>query len=267
MYQHIKVPAQGQKITVNADMSLNVPDQPIIPYIEGDGTGFDITPVMLKVVDAAVDKAYGGTRKIHWMEVYAGEKATRVYGPDVWLPDETLRALREYVVSIKGPLTTPVGGGIRSLNVALRQELDLYVCLRPVQYFKGVPSPLKEPEGESGLAAARNIQVRALSNDAPVRYRDPTSGEWREEAPSFGHLAALLRFYAYRPESASMLPLVGCSSPSRRSRWANPAAPMRRPPMSAWPISAWRMSRRRSLRTPMRTTSRWRVMSPRTVAR
>jgi isocitrate dehydrogenase len=145
-YQHIKVPAEGQKITVNADMSLSVPDQPIIPYIEGDGTGFDITPVMLKVVDAAVAKAYGGKRKIHWMEVYAGEKSTKVYGPDVWLPEETLHAVRDYVVSIKGPLTTPVGGGIRSLNVALRQELDLYVCLRPIQYFKGVPSPVKEPE-------------------------------------------------------------------------------------------------------------------------
>jgi isocitrate dehydrogenase len=146
MYQHIKVPSTGQKITVNADNSINVPDQPIVPYIEGDGTGFDITPVMLKVVDAAVAKAYGGKKKIHWMEVYAGEKATQVYGPDVWLPEETLTVLRDYVVSIKGPLTTPVGGGIRSLNVALRQELDLYVCLRPVQYFKGVPSPLKEPE-------------------------------------------------------------------------------------------------------------------------
>ncbi|GAB3496551.1 NADP-dependent isocitrate dehydrogenase [Curvibacter fontanus] len=146
MYQHIQVPTLGQKITVNADMSLHVPDQPIIPYIEGDGTGLDITPVMLRVVDAAVEKAYGGRRKIHWMEVYAGEKATRIYGPDVWLPQETLDVVREYVVSIKGPLTTPVGGGIRSLNVALRQELDLYVCLRPVQYFKGVPSPLKEPE-------------------------------------------------------------------------------------------------------------------------
>ena len=145
-YQHIKVPAEGQKITVNADMSLNVPDQPIIAYIEGDGTGRDITPVMLKVVDAAVAKAYGGRRKIHWMEVYAGEKSTQVYGPDVWLPEETLNVVRDYVVSIKGPLTTPVGGGIRSLNVALRQELDLYVCLRPVRYFKGVPSPLKEPE-------------------------------------------------------------------------------------------------------------------------
>jgi isocitrate dehydrogenase len=146
MYQHIKVPAAGQKITVNADNSLNVPDQPIIPFIEGDGTGVDITPVMLKVVDAAVAKAYGGTKKIQWMEVYAGEKATNVYGPDVWLPEETLHAVKDYVVSIKGPLTTPVGGGIRSLNVALRQELDLYVCLRPIQYFNGVPSPVKEPE-------------------------------------------------------------------------------------------------------------------------
>ncbi|HEY3537064.1 MAG: NADP-dependent isocitrate dehydrogenase [Trinickia sp.] len=145
-YQHIKVPTGGDKITVNADYSLNVSDQPIIPYIEGDGTGFDITPVMIKVVDAAVEKAYGGKRKIHWMEIYAGEKATKVYGPDVWLPEESLEVLKEYVVSIKGPLTTPVGGGIRSLNVALRQELDLYVCLRPVQYFKGVPSPVREPE-------------------------------------------------------------------------------------------------------------------------
>ncbi len=146
MYQHVKVPDAGEKITVNADYSLNVPDQPIIPYIEGDGTGQDITPVMLRVVDAAVQKAYGGKKQIHWMEVFAGEKSTKVYGPDVWLPEETLKIVREYVVSIKGPLTTPVGGGIRSLNVALRQELDLYVCLRPVQYFKGVPSPVKAPE-------------------------------------------------------------------------------------------------------------------------
>jgi len=144
-YQHIQVPAEGQKITANADMSLNVPAQPIIPFIEGDGTGADITPVMLKVVDAAVEKAYGGQRRIRWMEVFAGEKATRVYGPDVWLPEETVQAVREYLVSIKGPLTTLVGGGIRSLNVALRQQLDLYVCLRPIQYFEGVPSPLKDP--------------------------------------------------------------------------------------------------------------------------
>ena len=146
MSEHVKVPAGGQKITVNADFSLNVPDHPIVPYIEGDGTGLDITPVMLKVVDAAVAKSYGGKRQIHWMEIFAGEKATKVYGPDVWLPDETLDIVKEYIVSIKGPLTTPVGGGIRSLNVALRQQLDLYVCLRPVQYFKGVPSPVKAPE-------------------------------------------------------------------------------------------------------------------------
>ena len=145
MYQHIKVPTVGEKITVNSDYSLNVPDQPIIPYIEGDGTGFDITPVMIDVVDAAVAKAYGGKREISWMEIYAGEKSTKVYGPDVWLPEETLEVLKEYVVSVKGPLTTPVGGGIRSINVALRQQLDLYVCLRPVRYFAGVPSPVKEP--------------------------------------------------------------------------------------------------------------------------
>ncbi|HVL09882.1 MAG TPA: NADP-dependent isocitrate dehydrogenase [Burkholderiaceae bacterium] len=146
MYQHINVPTDGKKITVNADFSLTVPDNPIIPYLEGDGTGVDISPVMIKVVDAAVAKAYDGKRKISWMEIYAGEKSTKVYGPDVWLPNETLQVLKDYVVSIKGPLTTPVGGGIRSLNVALRQELDLYVCLRPVRYFKGVPSPVREPE-------------------------------------------------------------------------------------------------------------------------
>ncbi|MEZ5452491.1 MAG: NADP-dependent isocitrate dehydrogenase [Thiothrix sp.] len=146
MYQHIKVPAQGEKITTNADYSLNVPDHPIIPYVEGDGIGVDISPVMIKVVDAAVEKSYGGQRKISWMEVYAGEKATQVYGEDVWLPDETIDAVKEYVVSIKGPLTTPVGGGIRSLNVKLRQDLDLYVCLRPILYYDGVPSPVKAPE-------------------------------------------------------------------------------------------------------------------------
>ena len=146
MYQHITVPADGAKITVNADFSLNVPDNPIVPYIEGDGTGVDITPVMIKVIDAAVAKAYGGKRQIRWMEIFAGEKSTRIYGPDVWLPEETLQVVKDYVVSIKGPLTTPVGGGIRSLNVALRQQLDLYVCLRPVRYFKGVPSPVREPE-------------------------------------------------------------------------------------------------------------------------
>src|SRR3989338_554590 len=142
----IKIPANGAKIRVNPDHSLSVPENPIIPFIEGDGTGVDITPVMRKVVDAAVEKAYGGKRRIAWIEVYAGEKAVATYGTDTWLPDETLQAVREYVVSIKGPLTTPVGGGIRSLNVTLRQDLDLYVCLRPVRWFKGVPSPVKAPE-------------------------------------------------------------------------------------------------------------------------
>ena len=145
-YQHVKVPESGTAITTNPDYSLNVPDEPIIPFIEGDGIGVDITPVMQKVIDAAVSKAYADNKKIHWMEIYAGEKATRVYGPDVWMPDETMAILKDYVVSIKGPLTTPVGGGIRSLNVTMRQELDLYTCLRPVRYYAGTPSPLCEPE-------------------------------------------------------------------------------------------------------------------------
>lgn len=145
-YQHIKLPAHGEKIRINKDSSLQVPNHPIIPFIEGDGTGVDITPVMIKVVDAAVEKAYKGERSIAWMEIYAGEKATKVYDQDTWLPEETLAAVKDYVVSIKGPLTTPVSGGIRSLNVALRQQLDLYVCLRPVRYFTGTPSPVKEPE-------------------------------------------------------------------------------------------------------------------------
>ncbi|HZX30793.1 MAG TPA: NADP-dependent isocitrate dehydrogenase [Rhodocyclaceae bacterium] len=142
MASHIKIPQGGSKIVPGQA----TPDNPIIPFIEGDGIGIDITPVMIKVIDAAVEKAYGGKKKIHWMEVYAGEKSTRLYGPDEWLPKETFDALKEFSVSIKGPMTTPVGGGIRSLNVALRQELDLYQCVRPVRYFKGVPSPLKNPE-------------------------------------------------------------------------------------------------------------------------
>ncbi|SDV99241.1 NADP-dependent isocitrate dehydrogenase [Nitrosomonas communis] len=146
MFQHIKAPPDGEKILVNSDLSLTVPDYPIIPFIEGDGIGIDITPVMIKVVDAAVYKVYGDKRKIFWMEIYAGEKSTKLYGENIWLPDETLQAAREYVVSIKGPLTTPVSGGIRSINVALRQLLDLYICLRPVRYFEGVPSPVKNPE-------------------------------------------------------------------------------------------------------------------------
>ena len=172
-YQHIKVPANGEKITVNADHTLNVPNNPIIPFIEGDGIGVDVSPVMIKVIDAAVEKSYGGERKIHWMEVYAGEKSTQVYGPDVWLPDETLDAVKEYVVSIKGPLTTPVGGGIRSLNVALRQQLDLYLCLRPIQYFEGVPSPVKEPEKTNMVIFRENsediyagIEFEAETDDA-----------------------------------------------------------------------------------------------------
>ncbi|MFJ5447169.1 NADP-dependent isocitrate dehydrogenase [Methylobacillus methanolivorans] len=146
MSTKIKVPATGEKISINADNTLNVPDHPIIPFIEGDGIGVDITPPMRHVVDSAVAKAYGGKRAIAWMEVYAGEKAVNTYGDNTWLPDETLKAVKDYVISIKGPLTTPVGGGIRSLNVTLRQELDLYVCLRPIQYFQGVPSPVKHPE-------------------------------------------------------------------------------------------------------------------------
>ena len=138
---HIEVPAGGAKIVAGEA----IPDNAIIPFIEGDGIGVDITPAMRMVADAAVEKAYGGARQIHWMEIYAGEKATRLYGSDVWLPDETLEAAREYAVSIKGPMTTPVGGGIRSLNVELRQQLDLFVCLRPVRHFPGVPSPLKDP--------------------------------------------------------------------------------------------------------------------------
>lgn len=154
----IQVPTQGEKIRVNDDLSLSVPSCPIIPFIEGDGIGVDITPVMREVVDAAVAKAYGDQRKIAWMEIYAGEKANSIYGGDVWLPSETLDAIREYVVAIKGPLTTPVGGGIRSLNVALRQELDLYVCLRPVRYFDGTPSPVREPQNTNMVIFRENSE-------------------------------------------------------------------------------------------------------------
>ena len=144
-YQHIEIPESGEKVTINTDFTLNVPNNPVIPYIEGDGIGMDITPVMISVIDAAIKKAYGGERKISWMEVYCGEKAAELYEGD-WFPAETLEAIKEYIVSIKGPLTTPVGGGFRSLNVALRQELDLFVCQRPVRWFEGVPSPVKEPQ-------------------------------------------------------------------------------------------------------------------------
>ncbi|AJP47846.1 isocitrate dehydrogenase [Rugosibacter aromaticivorans] len=163
----IKVPTQGQKIIPGQ----SIPDNPIIPFIEGDGIGVDITPVMQKVVDAAIQKAYAGKRKISWMEVYAGEKATRVYGPDVWLPEETINACKDYSVSIKGPLTTPVGGGIRSLNVALRQEMDLFQCVRPVRYFKGIPSPLKDPSKTDMVIFRENTE-------------DIYAGiEWQAESP------------------------------------------------------------------------------------
>ena len=171
-YQHIKVPEQGTPITVNEDHSLNVPNTPIIPYIEGDGIGIDISPVMIKVVDAAVEKAYGGEKKIAWMEIYTGEKAAELYEGD-WFPQETLDAIKSYLVAIKGPLTTPVGGGFRSLNVALRQELDLYTCLRPVRWFEGVPSPLKSP-GDTNMVIFREnsediyagIEYQADSDEA-----------------------------------------------------------------------------------------------------
>jgi isocitrate dehydrogenase len=171
-YQHIKVPEQGTPITANEDHSLNVPNAPIIPYIEGDGIGIDISPVMIKVVDAAVEKAYGGEKKIAWMEIYTGEKAAELYEGD-WFPQETLDAIKSYLVAIKGPLTTPVGGGFRSLNVALRQELDLYTCLRPVRWFEGVPSPLKSP-GDTNMVIFREnsediyagIEYQADSDEA-----------------------------------------------------------------------------------------------------
>ena len=158
MASKVTVPIDGSKIEVGDDFSLDVPDNPIIPFIEGDGIGIDITPVMIKVVDAAVQKSYSGKRKIYWTETFCGEKATREYGPDVWLPEETLEVLKEFAVSIKGPLTTPVGGGIRSLNVALRQQLDLFVCLRPVRYFKGVPSPLRQPENTNMVIFRENSE-------------------------------------------------------------------------------------------------------------
>jgi isocitrate dehydrogenase len=180
-YDKIEVPSDGEKIGVGSDYALSVPDRPIIPFIEGDGIGVDITPVMRRVVDVAVAKAYGGQREIRWMEVYAGEKSTRVYGEGVWLPDETLAAVREFVVSIKGPLTTPVGGGIRSLNVTLRQQLDLYVCLRPVRYFKGTPSPLKEPEHTDMVIFRENSE-------------DIYAGiEWAAGTPEVGKVIDFLR--------------------------------------------------------------------------
>ncbi len=180
-YTKIDIPADGTRITVNIDGTLSVPERPIIPFIEGDGIGIDITPVMRRVVDAAVDKAYSGRRGIAWMEIYAGEKSLQIYGNDTWLPQETLDAVRDFVVSIKGPLTTPVGGGIRSLNVTLRQQLDLYVCLRPVRYFAGTPSPLKEPEKTNMVIFRENSE-------------DIYAGiEWEEGSPEVRRLIAFLQ--------------------------------------------------------------------------
>jgi len=174
---YIRVPEGGEKVVPGEP----TPDHPIVPFIEGDGIGVDITPVMKEVVDAAVAKAYGGARAVRWMEVYAGEKSTRVYGPDEWLPQETLDTVREYSVAIKGPMTTPVGGGIRSLNVALRQELDLYVCLRPVRYFNGVPSPLKDPSGTDMVIFRENTE-------------DIYAGiEWEAESPNAKKVIAFLQ--------------------------------------------------------------------------
>lgn len=157
-YDNIRIPSKGNPIQINQSGALEVPDNPIIPYIEGDGIGTDITPVMRKVVDVAVEKAYRGSRQIHWMEVFAGEKSLQMYGSNQWLPDETINALREFKVSIKGPMTTPVGGGIRSLNVAIRQILDLYVCLRPIRWFQGVPSPVVAPEKTNMVIFRENTE-------------------------------------------------------------------------------------------------------------
>jgi len=180
-YDKINVPHDGAAIGIGADGALDVPDRPIIPFIEGDGIGIDVTPVMRRVVDAVVAKAYGGRRSIAWMEIYAGEKATRVYGQEVWLPDETMEALRQFSVGIKGPLTTPVGGGIRSLNVALRQDLDLYICLRPVRYYPGTPSPVKAPEKVDMVIFRENSE-------------DIYAGiEWAAETPEAKKLIAFLQ--------------------------------------------------------------------------
>ena len=191
-YKHIKIPEEGSKITLE-NGSLNVPDNPIIPYIEGDGIGIDITPAMIDVVDSAVENAYGGSKKISWMEVYCGEKSTKVYDPDTWLPDETIEALKEYIVSIKGPLTTPVGGGIRSLNVSLRQILDLYVCLRPIRYFAGVPSPVKNPshvdmvifrENSEDIYAGVEFEAGSPESDAMVKVLQEQFGVTQIRFPS-----------------------------------------------------------------------------------
>ena len=180
-YQKIEVPAGGERIRVNADHSLTVPEHPVLPFIEGDGIGVDITPVMRRVVDAAVEQAYGGSRRLAWMEIYAGEKANAVYGENTWLPAETVEAVRDYGIAIKGPLATPIGGGIRSINVALRQQLDLYVCLRPVRYYPGTPSPVRYPE--------RSDMVIFRENSEDIY----TGIEWAEGTPEVGKLVDFLQ--------------------------------------------------------------------------
>ena len=180
MFDKITIPSTGEKITVNQG-KLQVPDHPVIAFIEGDGIGVDITPVMRRVLDGAIEKAYKGARRIAWMEIYAGEKANRVYGEELWLPDETLTALKEFLVGIKGPLTTPVGGGISSLNVALRQQLDLYTCIRPVRWFKGVPSPVKEPQDVD------TVIFRENSEDIYLGV------EWQANSPGAVKLLKFLR--------------------------------------------------------------------------
>lgn len=173
MTSKIIIPNNGESIHIDSNLNLQVPDRPIIPYITGDGIGEDITPPMQEVVASAIRKAYGATKEIIWMEVFAGEKATKIYGENIWLPDETIKAIKDYVLSIKGPLATPVGGGIRSLNVTLRQQLDLYVCLRPIRYFEGVPSPLKRPADTNMVIFRENtediyagIEYESGSNEA-----------------------------------------------------------------------------------------------------
>ena len=209
MSSHIQPPTTGSAISVAADGSLNVPQRPIIPFIEGDGTGVDITPVMRAVLDAAVARAYGGERQIEWMEVYAGEKATRVYGADHWLPEETVQAVRDYVISIKGPLTTPTSGGMRSLNVALRQMLDLYVCLRPVRYFEGVPSPVKHPERVDMVIFRENTE-------------DIYAGvEWEAGTPEVKKVIEFLQSVMGVTRSASRNPPRSASS---RCPWKGPSA-------------------------------------------
>ena len=192
MDSKVVVPVEGQKITLDAEGKLVVPNNPVIPYIEGDGIGVDVSPAMIKVVDAAVEKAYAGDRKIEWMEIYTGEKSTQVYGEDAWLPQETLEFIRDYKVAIKGPLTTPVGGGIRSLNVALRQELDLYICVRPVRYFDGVPSPLKRPdltdmviyrENSEDIYAGVEFQAGTEEADKAIKFLQDEMGATKIRFP------------------------------------------------------------------------------------